>query len=151
MGQASSLQLAGGEAALVHTGGMVPDGADSVVMIENTQAVDKSSIEVLKPVAEGENVIQVGEDIRRAMPILTAGHQLRPQDIGGLLALGMTEVTVAQPPRVGIVSSGDEVIPPEQTPGPGQVRDINSATLAALTLRAGGEPKLYGIAPDVRE
>lgn len=151
MGQASSLQLAGGEAALVHTGGMVPDGADSVVMIENTQAVDKSSIEVLKPVAEGENVIQVGEDIQRAMPILTAGHQLRPQDIGGLLALGMTEVTVAQPPRVGIVSSGDEVIPPEQTPGPGQVRDINSATLAALTLRAGGEPKLYGIAPDVRE
>lgn len=151
MGQASQLHLDGGEAALVHTGGMVPDGADSVVMIENTQAVDNSSIEVLKPVAEGENVIQVGEDIRRDMPILAAGHQLRPQDIGGLLALGITAVTVAQPPRVGIISSGDEVVPPEQTPGPGQVRDINSATLAALTLRAGGEPKLYGIAPDVRE
>ncbi|MFN8495834.1 MAG: gephyrin-like molybdotransferase Glp [Caldilineaceae bacterium] len=151
MGQASQLRLAGGEAALVHTGGMAPEGADSVVMIENTQAVDKNSIEVLKPVAEGENVIQVGEDIRRDMPILAAGHQLRPQDIGGLLALGITTVTVALPPRVGIISSGDEVVPPEQTPGPGQVRDINSATLAALTLRAGGEPKLYGIAPDVRE
>ncbi|MFZ1753143.1 MAG: molybdopterin molybdenumtransferase MoeA, partial [Caldilineaceae bacterium] len=110
MGRTSDLQLGVGEAALVHTGGMVPAGANGVVMVENTQIVDKTSIEVLRPVAEGENVIQIGEDIRTGDAILAAGHSLRPQDIGGLLALGITTVTVARPPRVGIISSGDEVV-----------------------------------------
>jgi len=151
MGRASELHLGVGEAALVHTGGMVPAGANGVVMVENTQAVDAASIEVLKPVAEGENVIQIGEDIRTGDPILTAGHTLRPQDIGGLLALGITTVTVAVPPRVAIISSGDEVVAPDQPVAPGQVRDINSYTLAGLTRRAGGEPILYGIVPDQRD
>ncbi|HRJ45326.1 MAG TPA: molybdopterin molybdotransferase MoeA, partial [Caldilineaceae bacterium] len=150
MGQLSQLQLGVGEAALVHTGGMVPAGADGVVMVENTQAVDAASIEVLRPVAEGENVIQIGEDIRTGDPILAAGHSLRPQDIGGLLALGITAVTVAVPPKVAIISSGDEVVAPDQPVAPGQVRDINSYTLAGLTRRAGGEPILYGIVPDQR-
>jgi len=151
MGRTSELHLGVGEAALVHTGGMVPAGANGVVMVENTQAVDAASIEVLKPVAEGENVIQIGEDIRTGDPILTAGHTLRPQDIGGLLALGITTVTVAVPPRVAIISSGDEVVAPDQPVAPGQVRDINSYTLAGLTRRAGGEPILYGIVPDQRD
>lgn len=151
MGKLSQLQLGVGEAALVHTGGMVPDGADGVVMVENTQRVDGASIEVLRPVAEGENVIQIGEDIRAGDPILAAGHSLRPQDIGGLLALGITTVTVAVPPKVAIISSGDEVVAPDQPVAPGQVRDINSYTLAGLTRRAGGEPILYGIVPDQRE
>ncbi|MBX3049940.1 MAG: molybdopterin molybdotransferase MoeA [Caldilineaceae bacterium] len=148
MGRTSDLQLGVGEAALVHTGGMVPAGANGVVMVENTQIVDKTSIEVLRPVAEGENVIQIGEDIRTGDAILAAGHSLRPQDIGGLLALGITTVTVARPPRVGIISSGDEVVAPDQPVVPGQVRDINSYTLAGLTRRAGGQPILYGIVPD---
>lgn len=151
MGTLSQLQLGVGEAALVHTGGMVPAGANGVVMVENTQAVDAASIEVLRPVAEGENVIQIGEDIRTGDPILVAGHSLRPQDIGGLLALGITSVTVAVPPKVAIISSGDEVVAPDQPVAPGQVRDINSYTLAGLTRRAGGEPLLYGIVPDQRE
>jgi molybdopterin molybdotransferase len=150
MGRASTLQLGVGEVALVHTGGMIPAGADGVVMIENTQQVDATSIEVLRPVAEGENVIHVGEDIRRGDAVLGPGHTLRPQDIGGLLALGITAVRVAIPPRIAVVSTGDEVVPPEQTPGPGQVRDINSYTLAALARRAGAEPVLYGIVPDRR-
>ena len=150
MGRASDIQLGVGEAALVHTGGMMPAGANGVVMVENTQAVDAASIEVLRPVAEGENVIQIGEDIRTGDPILAAGHSLRPQDIGGLLALGITTVTVAVPPRVAIISSGDEVVAPDQPVSPGQVRDINSYTLAGLTRRAGGEPILYGIVPDER-
>ncbi|RME63216.1 MAG: molybdopterin molybdenumtransferase MoeA [Caldilineae bacterium] len=150
MGQASQLTLGVGQAALVHTGGMVPEGANAVVMIENTQQVDEASIEVLKPVAEGENVIQIGEDIRRGDVVLEPGQQLRPQDIGGLLALGITEIGVAAPPRVGILSTGDEVVPPEQPTAPGQVRDINSYTLAALTRRAGGAPVRYGIIPDDR-
>ncbi|MCB0114735.1 MAG: molybdopterin molybdotransferase MoeA, partial [Caldilineaceae bacterium] len=151
MGATSSLTVASGEAALIHTGGALPAGATAVVMVEETQRIDDQSIEVLKPVAEGENVIQVGEDVGSGDLLLPPGRQLRPQDIGGLLALGITEVTVARPPRVAIVSSGDEVVPPEQTPTPGQIRDINSYALAALVTRAGGQPLLYGIVPDRRD
>lgn len=150
MGQAATMPVALGEAILVHTGGMIPPGADAVVMVENTQRVDATSIEVLKPVAEGENVVQIGEDIRRGETVLEAGRQLRPQDLGGLVALGFTEVGVAQAPRVAILSTGDEVVPPDQPVAPGQVRDINSYTLAALTRRAGGEPLTSGIVPDNR-
>ncbi len=148
MGQAPQIDIGVGEAAIVHTGGMLPESADAVVMLENTQPVEGGGIEVFQPVAPGENVIQVGEDIRKGDPVLPRGHRLRPQDIGGLLALGITEVTVAVPPRVAIISTGDEVIPPEEMPGPGQVRDINSYTLSALTLRAGGIPWRLGIIPD---
>ena len=151
MGQVSSLTLQTGEAALVHTGGMVPAGANAVVMVENTQLVDDASIEVMQPVSDGENVIQIGEDIRSGESVLAQGHQLRPQDIGGLLALGITEIGVAVAPRVGILSTGDEVVAPDQPIQPGQVRDINSYTLAGLTTRAGGEPVLYGIVPDNRD
>ena len=150
MGQAAAVRVGVGQAVLVHTGGMVPEGADAVVMVENTQRVDEASIEVMKPVAEGENVIQIGEDIGIGDLVLGSGHRLRPQDLGGLLALGITELTVAVPPRVAILSTGDEVVSPDRTPGPGQVRDINSYTLAALVRRAGGEPILHGIIPDNR-
>jgi molybdopterin molybdotransferase len=150
MGQSTPLQVGVGEAALVHTGGMIPAGANSVVMVEQTQHVDDQSIEVLKPVAEGENLILIGEDVRRGDQVIDAGRRIRPQDIGGLLALGITSVDVARPPRVAILSTGDEVVPPDQPVAPGQVRDINSYSLAALTLRAGGIPQLYGIVPDDR-
>ena len=148
MGETPAVHIGPGQCALVHTGGALPPGADAVVMIEVTQAVDETSIEVLKPVAVGENVIQVGEDVRRGDMVLPAGHQLRPQDLGGLLALGITEVAVARRPRVAILSQGDELVEPEQEPGPGQVRDINSYTLAALTEQAGGTPVRLGIVGD---
>ncbi len=148
MGQITSLTIGRGQCAQVHTGGMIPPGSDAVVMVEHTRQPAPETIEILQPVAPGEHVVQVGEDVRRGERVLPAGHQLRPQDLGGLLALGLTEVTVARAPRVGILSQGDEVVPPEQTPGPGQVRDINSYTLAALTHRAGGIPVQLGIAPD---
>ncbi len=150
MGQAAAVSVGVGQAVLVHTGGMIPEGASAVVMVENTQRVDEASIEVMKPVAEGENVIQIGEDIGIGDLVLGSGHLLRPQDLGGLLALGITQVSVAVPPKVAILSTGDEVVPPDRTPGPGQVRDINSYTLAALVRRAGGEPLLGGIIPDNR-
>ncbi len=148
MGQTAHLKLKPGECALVHTGGMIPDGSDAVVMIEHTRRASAQIVEVLHPVVPGEHVIQPGEDVRRGQVVFRAGHQLRPQDLGGLLALGITRVAVARPPRVGILSQGNEVVPPEQSPGPGQVRDVNSYTLAALTRRAGGLPVLLGIAPD---
>lgn len=151
MGEVPALSLGMGEAALVHTGGMLPAGADAVVMLENTQPVGEGGIEVFRAVAPGENVIQVGEDIRKGEPVLPRGHRLRPQDLGGLMALGITQVTVALPPRVAIISSGDEVVPPDVMPGPAQVRDINSYTLSALTQRAGGVPLRMGIVPDRRD
>ena len=95
-------------------------------------------------------MIQVGEDIRRGDLILGPGRRLRPQDIGGLVALGITAIAVAVPPRVAILSTGDEVVPPDQPTGPGQVRDINSYTLAALVRRHGGAPLTYDIVPDDR-
>ena len=158
MGEAAGVRLDEAQCALVHTGGMVPADANAVVMVENTRRIDDAqgqvanvppyTIEINRPVAVGQNVIQIGEDIRRGEPVLPAGHQIRPQDIGGLLALGIVEIDAAVAPRVGILSQGDEVVPPEQTPGPGQVRDINSNTLAALTRRAGGVPVTYAIVPD---
>ncbi len=148
MGAAPERDIGVGEAMIVHTGGMLPESADAVVMLENTQPVGEDGIEVFRPVAPGENVIQIGEDIRRGDPVLPRGHRLRPQDIGGLMALGITEVAVAPKPRVAIISTGDEVVPPEVTPAPGQVRDVNTYTLSATTLRAGGIPLPLGIVPD---
>jgi molybdopterin molybdotransferase len=169
MGALVGLALSAGQAALVHTGGMVPNGANAVVMLEHTASTGRAlfgavtdveslqpgferfGIEVYRPAADGENCIQRGEDVQAGELLLPAGHSLRPQDLGGLLAVGITEVEVARPPRVGIVSQGDEIVPPEQEPGPGQVRDINSYTLAGLVRRAGGVPVNYPIAPDRQE
>jgi len=148
MGKASDLRLSPGQAALVHTGGMIPEPADAVVMLEDTQTPRPGEIEVLKPSASGQNVIATGEDVRQGEPVLEAGALLRPQEIGGLMALGIVEIRVARRPRVGILSSGDEVVDPEVEPGPGQVRDVNSYALSALVLEAGGEPIRHGIVPD---
>lgn len=148
MGQQPDMTLAPGCAAEIHTGGMLPDGADAVVMVERTQSFGASEIEVFAPVAPGENVIQIGEDVRQGDPILTAGRRLRPQDIGGFLAVGITKITVSTPPRVAILSGGDELVPPHTAPHPGQIRDINTYTLAALVAAYGGQPFLLGIAPD---
>jgi len=150
MGKVATIEIGVGEAAIVHTGGMVPPGADAVVMIENTQRVDEASIEVMQPVSEGQSVIQIGEDIRKGQAILVPGHRLRPQDVGGLLALGITAIAVALPPVVGIISTGDEVVAPDQPVQPGQVRDINSYSLGALAERAGARVIRYGIIPDNR-
>jgi molybdopterin molybdotransferase len=148
MGQSPDITLTTGQAAVAYTGGMLAHSADAVVMVENTQKIDAASIEVLRPVAPGENVIQVGEDVRRSEVIVSAGNLLRPQDIGGLVALGITEVQVRCRPRVAIVSTGDEIVSPETTPAPGQIRDINTYTIAALVEQAGGTPVPMGVVQD---
>lgn len=159
MGQPATVALGIGQAAVVHTGGMIPETADAVVQIEQTQKVNGErlavsgapwpfEIEVLRTVAVGQNVLQVGEDVRLGAEILPAGHSLRPQDVGGLLALGLTAVSVVRRPRVGILATGDEVIMPEETAVPGQIRDINSYTVAGLVEQAGGVPIQGGIIPD---
>lgn len=153
MGQPATVVLQTGQVAIVHTGGMIPDSADAVIPVEFTQGMGDEDqlpheIELLKAVAVGENVLQVGEDVRQGAEILAAGHWLRPQDLGGLLALGITQVAVLGRPRVALLATGDEVIHPSQSPSPGQIRDINSYTTAGQTRQAGGEPVLCGIVGD---
>jgi molybdopterin molybdotransferase len=148
MGHAPDFSVGAGQAALVHTGGMLPDGADAVVMLEVTQAARQGEIEVLRAAAPGENVLQVGDDIAAGAAMLLAGHWLRPQDIGGLAALGITQVSVARQPRVALLATGDELVPPDAQPGAGQVRDINSYSVGGQIAKAGGIPLRRGIAPD---
>lgn len=151
MGTDPDLKVEEGKAILIHTGGMLPTGADAVVMVEDTQSISDFELEVLKPVAAGQNVLQMGEDVQPGEVVIQGGTRIRAQEIGGLMALGFTEVEVAEIPRVAILSTGDEVVPPIEEPEPGQVRDINSYTLSALVERAGGKPVRYGIIPDNAE
>ncbi len=148
MGQAADIALQSGQCTEIFTGSMLPANADAVVMVERTQKLGEAEIEILAPVAPGENVVQIGEDIETGELILPAGHRIRPEDIGGLLAVGVLAVHVIAPPRVGILSCGDELVSPEVTPAPGQIRDINGPMLAALVQQAGGHPILLGIAQD---
>ena len=148
MGHPAAISISSGEAALVSTGGMLPKNADAVAMVENTQQVDEFTIEVVRPVAPGENALRVGDDIKAGETLFPAGHWLRAQDIGGLAALGITLIDVFLRPRVSIISTGDEIVPPEDEPAQGQVRDINTYTLAALALQAGAIPLSQGIVRD---
>ena len=148
MGRAPEFELELAQAALIHTGGMLPRGADAVVQIEVTQKSHEREVEVLKSVAPGENVLQAGDDVMAGAEVLPAGHWLRPQDLGGLAALGLTPVTVARRPRVALLATGDEVVPPEAEPQMGQVRDVNSYSIGGLIARAGGVPVRGGIIPD---
>jgi molybdopterin molybdotransferase len=148
MGDAPAFEIGVGQCALIHTGGMLPDGADAVVMLEYTQTVQQTEVEVFRPVADGENLIRVGEDVAQGQVVQAKGSLIRPAEIGGLMALGITQVRVARKTRVGLISTGDEVIDPAQAPRPGQVRDINSYTLAALVEKSGGVPIRYGIISD---
>jgi molybdopterin molybdotransferase len=156
MGDTPSFALMPGTCALIHTGGMLPVGADAVVMLEYTQTILKggqlpihtSEIEFSRAIAPGENILRVGEDVAANQLVLATGIRVRPAEIGGCMALGITQLRVATYPRIGIISSGDEIVVPEQNPLPGQVRDVNSYSLAGLVERAGGVPVLYGIVPD---
>lgn len=148
MGEAPSADIDASETLLIHTGGMLPPNADAVVMLEYTQLINEAEIEVLRAAAPGENVIQAGEDVAKGALVLPRLHQLRPQDIGGLLAVGITEVNALSPPRVGILSCGDELALPEAELTPGMVRDINAYILSALAEKLGALPLRLGIASD---
>lgn len=154
MGQAAQAAIRRGEAVVVHTGGMLPETADAVVPVEYTQRIGDESqgfpyeIEVSRSFAVGQNVLQVGEDVGLDEEVLPQGHLVRPQDVGGLLALGITRIAVVRKPHVAVLSTGDELVAPDTLPGPGQVRDINSFSIAAQISAAGGEPHILGIIRD---
>ncbi len=122
MGEKAVVELGRGQAALVHTGGMIPDTADAVVQVEQTQIVGGGSArrrpskwKCSKRWPLGENILQIGEDVALGDRVLPAGHLLRPQDLGGLLALGLTEIAGRRRPRVAILATGDEVVAARRT------------------------------------
>jgi molybdopterin molybdotransferase len=148
MGSSPGFDINQGETGVIHTGGMLPDSCNAVVMLEYTQQVGVDTVEILRSVAVGENIIKVGEDVQTGEEVIPPGVRIRPAEIGGLAAMGITDLEVAQKPLVGIISSGDEVIPPEGSLLPGQVRDINSYSLSALIDQVGAIPRRYGVFPD---
>lgn len=148
MGAVPDFKLGTGESAKIPTGGMLPEGADAVLMLEHAQTVSDDMIEVMRSIAPNENVIQRGEDIKKGETILTKGHRLRAQDIGALAGVGITEIDVFRKPIVSIISTGDEIVPASSPLKLGQVRDINSFTLSGLISEHGGIPAKKGIFKD---
>jgi molybdopterin molybdotransferase len=147
MGESPSFTIQADECAYIPTGGVLPVGADAVAMIEYSEQVEDQVL-VHRSVASGENVVRRGEDFARGSVILPTGHLVRPQDLGVLAAAGFTHVTVYRIPRIGILSTGNEIVPIERTPGPGQVRDANSFMIHGFLAEHACEPQMYGIIPD---
>jgi len=148
MGQAPAVNVRPGTAVRISTGGMLPEGADAVVMIEYCHDLDDQTIEVCRAVSPLENTISPGDDLKKGTVLFEKGSILRPQDLGLLAGLGMGEVTVYRRPKVAIISTGDEIVPIHQRPEPGQVRDINSYTLSSFCAQAGAIPLFMGLCRD---
>jgi molybdopterin molybdotransferase len=169
MGRSPEAEVREGAAVAVATGAPLPPGADAVLKVEHSQSPTPELIEVLRPVTPGEGIVHADEDAAPGAELTRPGRPLRPQDLGMLAAAGITEVSVHARPRVGIISTGDELVPaiaPDPSapahglaapagapPGPlpiGQVRDSSAPALAALVREAGGEPHFAGIVRDDR-
>ena len=137
-----------GECAQISTGGMLPKGADAVVMVEYTQMVEDRVVEISRPVSPLENVILPDDDVKRGQVVLHKGSLLRPQDLGILAGLGISVVAVFIKPRAAIISTGEEIVDISQKPEAGQMRDVNSYTLGGLCIKSGAEPLYLGIIRD---
>ncbi len=148
MGNKPNSSVGPGEAVRISTGGMLPPDADSVVMIEHTEAIDDTTIEVYRSVAPGYNMVAIGEDIKKGDVILRLGEKIRPQEAGMLAALGKDTVKVYKKPIIGIISTGDEVVAVHESPGPGQIRDVNTYTLSGLIEELGARAVSFGIVGD---
>jgi len=148
MGTVPDMTVGSGEAVKIATGGMLPAGADAVIMVEHTEEVDADTIEAYKSVAPGQHVILAGEDYPAGAAVLHAGQKIRAPETGLLAAVGRESATVYRQPVITIISTGDEVIPTAQVPGPGQIRDINSYSLAGMVAEAGCRPLSLGIVRD---
>ena len=135
----SGICIEAGCCVYVPTGGYIPEGADAVVMAEYCEGFADGMIAVSRSAAPGENIVQIGEDIRKGNVVLDPGRRLRPQDIGVLAAAGITEIPVMVPWKVTVISTGDELAGAEETPGPGQIRDVNSYTISARCRAEGFE------------
>lgn len=147
MGEVADLRVQPGECVRVPTGGAVPAGADAVVMQEHVRLHGQHA-HVLRPTQPGENILHRAEDARQGEVVVHRGTRLRPQELGLLAGLGVVDVPCYLPPRVAVFSTGDELVPPDHQPRPGQVRDMNSYTLTAQVTKLGGVARFGGILPD---
>ena len=148
MGQGAQVAIGPGICAAVPTGGEVPDGGDAVVMLEYTEVYGDGTVGISKSVAPGENLVFRGDDLFPGKLVLPAGRRLTAPDVGALAAMGIWKVPVRPRPRVAILSTGDELVAVEERPGPGQIRDVNSALLSAAVEEFGGESFPLGIFRD---
>ena len=151
MGEEPAIIVNTGEAVRIATGGMMPEGADAALMLEYAQIIDGSTIEATHAVAPGENIVQRGEDIKAGQQALDRGLRLRPQHVSVLASIGAHEVPVYERPRVAIISTGDEIVPPSSGLKPGQIRDSNSYLLEGLIIASGGVPVRMGTVRDEYE
>lgn len=151
MGEEAEQEIKIGQAVKIATGGMLPKGADAVVMVEYTEALGEDMIEVFKSVASRENIVVKGEDITQDNLLLKQGHLLRAQDIGAFAGIGITEVEVFLKLVVTVFSTGDELVAPEQSPKLGQIRDINTYLVGSLVEETGGTVNYGGIIADNKE
>ena len=148
MGEELGVVINKGTAAKISTGGMLPKGSDAVAILEHAQAIDKNSIEALYSVAPGENVVQVGEDIKKGEALVKKGHKIRPQDIGAFAGIGIDRVAVYAKPKVAVITTGNEIIDIKEDSRFGCVRDINSYYLSTVINNDGGIPVRKGISKD---
>ncbi len=148
MGEIPAAAIQATETMAISTGGMLPEGANGVVMREYATEVDEITIEIVRSIAPWSNVITEGEDMAAGEIVLASGTRLRPQECGTLAALGRHRVDVFKKPRIGIISTGDEIVPVEKKPPTGKIRDVNTYTLAAMVENCGGIAKSYGIIAD---
>ena len=137
MGEAAAVPIQAGECAYVPTGGMIPAGADAMVMIEYTERFGDDKIAVYESAASGANAALAGEDIARGHTLVEQGTVLRAEEIGALASAGVVEVPVYEPIRAAIISTGDELVQPNCRPLPGQIRDVNSYALKVLAAQNG--------------
>jgi molybdopterin molybdotransferase len=150
MGKEATQGLNKGEAIRISTGGMMPPEADAVVMVEYTDETDRGLVEIHRSVSPWQNVIQIGDDIKKGEPVFSQGRRLRGHDLGALTGVGISSIAVYKRPRIALISTGDEVVDAEVDPRPGQVRNINQHSLAGLIEEVGGELKDWGVIGDDR-
>jgi putative molybdopterin biosynthesis protein len=150
-GHAPAIAIAAGTATALATGGMMPRGADAVVMIEHTDLIETAegpAIDVRRPVAPGQYISFAGSDMARGETILRKGTRIGAREIGMLAACGLARVEVVGKPKIAVLSTGDELVPPGEPLHPGGVYDSNGAIIVAAVMEAGGEPVAYGAFPD---
>lgn len=148
MGVKPEFKINPGKAVKISTGGMLPEGANAVMMVEYTEQIDDTTIEARRSISPWENVVREDEDLKIGEIILRKGRRLRPQDIGILAGIGKTNIKIYRKPKIAIISTGNEIIPAEGEPRIGQIRDINSYTLGACIEEAGGVPVYRGVIKD---
>lgn len=148
MGDVPKHKILTGKTSRIFTGGMIPEGSNAVIMEEDTEELGNNMIEIKKPVSIGENIIFSGEETKKGNIIIKKGTKIRSQEIGSLLESGFTEIFVSKKPIIGVLSSGDELIPPEKTLELGKIRDINTYTISNLINSSGGIAEIFPILPD---